>query len=808
MENERDIHLPGKQHYTKVVCYPSAQITSHGIWFGNNSFFYTLPSIMIQIAAFIVTSRATQILLKPFGRQSTQISFIIGGILLGPSALGRIPGVRTTLFPETAILLADVMGCVGIICQTFSISVKMSLSTLTIGRKPAIIGFIGILCPVAAFVSFSAFLHQYTVGHVTGGPFLGALAISLSLSPFAIVYSLLSDLSLLNTELGRLSLTIAMINEACACLMMLYVNLATPAGPLTFTHLALAIAPSALIIAFTFLVVRPLLLLVVRGTPEGKRLDEAVVVAMVVGALLMSVITDSVGLSLLEGCMVLGLVVPNGPPLGSAIEERTDTVTKDIFMPLFYLSIGQRLNLFAVADWTAFSVLAFLILVNMLTRLLVTVMCAVCFRLPFSHALTLGLVLNTKGYFDFMIFKAMANAEMVDRQSYAALVVVTAGMTMIGSPLIAKFSMQSRQCTPQVLQTIQHTRPHTELRLLACIHEQDNVAPLLNLLEATNPAEDNPVCLYVIKLVDLVGRATPMLISHKPEEKPAAFFSGPVFGAFYNCQRPGVLHVQAFTSISPYKTMHNDVCALALQKKVSLVVVPFHKRQVVPGVNSSVDSALMIVNPHIVAHAPCSVGIVFDRGNLRGTFVFEKVGVFRIGVLFFGGPDDREALSYAARMAGHPRTSLTVFRFLSAAGDEKVNVEERQHDDLLLIEFQGTCLLNERIIYEEKVVHNGEETVNVILAIEDVFDLMVVGRRQWCNAGIVRGMSVWSENPELGVVGDLCSSADFFGGKASVLVMQQQTMPDKDDTVDGTKRYTIPRDSLRHPSVCSHSSHR
>uniref|UniRef100_A0A452XNP5 Cation/H(+) antiporter C-terminal domain-containing protein n=1 Tax=Aegilops tauschii subsp. strangulata TaxID=200361 RepID=A0A452XNP5_AEGTS len=51
-------------------------------------------------------------------------------------------------------------------------------------------------------------------------------------------------------------------------------------------------------------------------------------------------------------------------------------------------------------------------------------------------------------------------------------------------------------------------------------------------------------------------------------------------------------------------------------------------------------------------------------------------------VLFFGGPDDREALELAGRMAEHPGVQLTVVRFLDgkAGSEEHAEVTLRPTD--------------------------------------------------------------------------------------------------------------------------------
>jgi len=42
--------------------------------------------------------------------------------------------------------------------------------------------------------------------------------------------------------------------------------------------------------------------------------------------------------------------------------------------------------------------------------------------------------------------------------------------------------------------------------------------------------------------------------------------------------------------------------------------------------------------------------------------------------MFFGGPDDREALELGGRMAEHPMVEVTVVRFVQKEGQEKNHV--------------------------------------------------------------------------------------------------------------------------------------
>ncbi|KAF9679013.1 hypothetical protein SADUNF_Sadunf07G0095900 [Salix dunnii] len=158
------------------------------------------------------------------------------------------------------------------------------------------------------------------------------------------------------------------------------------------------------------------------------------------------------------------------------------------------------------------------------------------------------------------------------------------------------------------------------------------------------------------------------------------------------------------------------------------------------------------MNQNVLESAPCSVGLLVDRGlgSIMQTGPARNSSSskgHRIAMIFIGGPDDREALAYAWRMAGHPdHVSLMVLRFLpgrvaAQSGPEHVSsshdgsvssmtIQEREKrlDDEYTYEFMFKTLDDESITYTEKVVNNGDETLAEIRRNEADFDLYIVGR--------------------------------------------------------------------------------
>lgn len=122
-------------------------------------------------------------------------------------------------------------------------------------------------------------------------------------------------------------------------------------------------------------------------------------------------------------------------------------------------------------------------------------------------------------------------------------------------------------------------------------------------------------------------------------------------------------------------------------------------------------------------------------------------------------------------MANNRSITVTVIRLLPhVANDDK----ERKHDDAAVERLRESHARNRRLVYMEKVVEDGEGTAAVIREMSDQFDLLIVGRRKGVDSAPTRGLSEWSECPELGIIGDMLAAAEFTE-KVSILVVQQQT---------------------------------
>lgn len=332
----------------------------------------------------------------------------------------------------------------------------------------------------------------------------------------------------------------------------------------------------------------------------------------------------------------------------------------------------------------------------------------------------------------------------------------------------------SRMYTGYQKRDIQNTPTNSELRVLVCAHRVDDALAVRKVLEASFPSKESPIAVYALHLVELVGRAHPQLIDHQLGQKSSGGNRAQkmieVLSAFEQ-QYANVASVQQFTAMSLTKFMHHDICTVAFNKLASLIILPFHRKWNHQGKVILDSSSLRSINCEILDLAPCSVAILVDRHKVRRN----PSPTYNVGVAFFGGADDREALAYAQRMALSPDVSLTVVRFVPwdiYAGDSQWDAV-LDAEILKETRMQGTQ--QDNIVYREERVKDGAETALLIHAMEEAFDLIMVGRRHKDDTPQLLGLSEWNDLPELGPVGDMLAAPDLTM-PVSVLVVQHQNV--------------------------------
>lgn len=313
---------------------------------------------------------------------------------------------KDQLFSRSGQEILGTLSSFGYILFLFGTSVKMDMDNVrNIGRKAIIIGISVVLAPLLCVVLLYFFLLKSN-GRNTEFFFL---AMTQNTSSFAVVVSLLSSLDILNTELGRVALASSVVADVIGFLHMNLIGfMAIYTSTNSLTRSCIYLLVTVFYLCVLFFIIRPLMRWIVNRTPEGRPVKDLYVYFIILLALASGIVTNWGEQRILYWPYFLGLVVPNGPPLGSAIGEKLDCFVSSLFVPLFITSIAMRVDITrffftSVVMKYALSV----IVLCFLAKCVACVIPCLFFKMPAKDSTALAIIMASKGIVDIALYATL-----------------------------------------------------------------------------------------------------------------------------------------------------------------------------------------------------------------------------------------------------------------------------------------------------------------------------------------------------------------------------------------------------------------
>ncbi|MNK60369.1 High-affinity Na(+)/H(+) antiporter NhaS3 [compost metagenome] len=286
-----------------------------------------LSLVFIYIAAKVGAEIATRL------GQPPVLGELVGGIVIGTTGFKLID-------PQAEIihLLAEL----GVLILLFEVGLETKLSDLTkVGKQALFVAVIGVIVPI---------LMGYGLGHLFGlGP-VPSLLIGAGLSATSIGISarVLSDQGALTSVAGCIILGAAVLDDISGVALLAVVSKIAEIGTVNVTDVAIATGTSLGFVLVTLLlgkhIAHALLKLVSYLRSRGILL-----VSFLTFAFFLAYLAQIVGSAALIGAFAAGLLLEETEHQHT-LETQLRPVA-DIFTPIFFVSVGASVNLFALSPF-------------------------------------------------------------------------------------------------------------------------------------------------------------------------------------------------------------------------------------------------------------------------------------------------------------------------------------------------------------------------------------------------------------------------------------------------------------------------
>ncbi|KAG2130618.1 Sodium/hydrogen exchanger family-domain-containing protein [Suillus bovinus] len=688
---------------------------------------------IIQVGVIIMMAQLLSLGLRRM-RQPKVIAEVLGGILLGPTAFGRIPGFTQHIFPSQSLPYLSLVANIGLCLFLFIIGLEIDISIIKRNaRMSAIVSLAGMALPFGLGSALSIPLyHQFIDPSVQFTHFMLFTGVAYSITAFPVLCRILTELKLLDTTVGIIVLSAGVGNDVVGwTLLALSVALVNAGSGLTALWVLLTCVAFTI---FLLLVVKRVMLWLARATgstDDGPTMFYMTVVMILLWAC--AFFTDIVGVNAIFGAFLAGIIVPREGGLAIALTEKLEDMVSIVFLPLYFTISGLNTNLGLLDNGITW---AFTIAVACLAFLGKFGGCTIASRLSgfsWREAATIGSLMSCKGLVELIVLNIGLSAGILSQRVFSMFVLEALTLTFMTTPLVTalypperriiatsggappktrdgedadldtdkKFLVNEEQPWRYrftvVLDKLEHMPCMMALTQLVRPPVPDSSFTVVSTSVTSDPAplkyRTPEVSISALRLIELSDRTSAVM---KSSTADTLIHTDPLLAIFCMFGELNDLPVSTSLTIVPHDDLACSVVDHAKRDASQLILLPW-----LPSCASTAETSDSVTlrrerfdyNPFevmfgtsrdksasamhsqfvrgVFAQSKTDVALFVDPGNHLNTGA-KTGGLHHIFFPFFGGPDDRLALEFVVQLCANPKINATVVKM------EKREIEHTQ----------------------------------------------------------------------------------------------------------------------------------
>lgn len=465
---------------------------------------HDVTTLLLAVTALLATARLCGELAQRWG-QPAVLGEIFAGILLGPTVFGALaPDLQSRLFPEDGPVAVALQGLFILAVTLFLLVAGMEVDLSMVwsqGKAALVVGLAGIIVPFAIGFLAAGALPSLFGANEGSDPVVFALffATAMSITALPVIAKILLDLNLFRSEVGVVIVAAAIFNDLIGWIIFAIV-LAMLGGGAVDAGVGRTIALTLIFTVSMLTMGRWALNRVLPWIQANSTWPGGVLGFALSLSLLCAAFTESIGIHAIFGSFLFGVAMGDSMHLRRRTRMIVDQFISFIFAPLFFASIGLRVDFFHNFD------LGLVLLVLAIATVGKVIPCTVAARwmgLPRDEARAIGFGMNARGAMEIILGVLALEAGIIGDRLFVALVVMALVTSMTSGLLIQSAFGRAKQ-----IRFGDYISSKTFVAKLKAQSPREAIVELASLAAGIGELDANSIAARAWRREKLVGSST------------------------------------------------------------------------------------------------------------------------------------------------------------------------------------------------------------------------------------------------------------------------------------------------------------
>ncbi|MFI4861488.1 MAG: cation:proton antiporter [Phycisphaerales bacterium JB063] len=402
-----------------------------------------ITRLLLAIAALLGFARLFGELCRKYN-QPPVLGEILAGIVLGATVFESIsPAGYHWLFPPDGATFIATEGLVMLSAALllFVVGLEVDLSAvIRQGKAMVSVSAFGIAIPLAIGFTIAYFAPNLLGPGETAAnnPYAFAIFVGLALSITAlpVIAKILLDLNLSRSDMGVLVISSAMCNDLVG-----WIGFAVVLALISTGESASGLGvPGTIVVTLLFLggmltlgrwVAHWVLPFVqARWAWPGGVISLVFVIAMVCGAF-----TEFLGIHSIFGAFIAGVVIGDSHHLRQRTRDTIHQFIMNIFAPLFFASIGLRVNFYDAFEWHTVLIVCTIALIGKVNGCYLGAKIA---KMSHRESWAVGFGMAAQGAVGIILGQLAFQAHLISEELMVAIVIMALGTSLLAGPVMQR----------------------------------------------------------------------------------------------------------------------------------------------------------------------------------------------------------------------------------------------------------------------------------------------------------------------------------------------------------------------------------